>query len=319
MMNTLKVGLLLTVLTGIVLMAGYYFGGTSGMIIAFGLAVVMNFGSYWFSDKIVLKMTGAQPVDPQQAPDLYRMTEALVQRAQLPMPKLYIIDDPSPNAFATGRNPQNAAVAVNTGLLSLLSNKEVEGVIAHELGHVAKRDTLTMAIVATLAGALMLLVQFARISALFGIGGDSRDGNNIVTLLVMIIVGPIAAMMIQSAISRAREYEADAYAAHLTGSPDGLINGLQKLERGAAQIPTHSMSPQTAHLCIVNPLRGLGGRHPVVLDAPASRKNAWPRWKRCAGRFSRSALRPGAETSNSTRTFGSPPAAPGTTASRTQL
>ena len=260
MMNTLKVGLLLTMLTGAVLLAGYYFGGTGGMIIAFGLAMVMNFGSYWFSDKIVLKMTGAQPVDPSQAPDLYRMTEDLVQRANLPMPKLYIIDDPSPNAFATGRSPNHAAVAVNTGLLSLLNKSEIQGVIAHELGHVAKRDTLTMAIVATLAGALMVLVQIARFSAFFGIGGGSdRDGNNIVTLLALIIVGPIAAMMIQSAISRAREFEADAFAARLTGSPDGLINGLQKLERGAQQIPTHSMSPQTAHLCIVNPLRGLGG------------------------------------------------------------
>ncbi len=260
MLNTLKVGVLLTILTAAVLLVGRMLGGTNGMIIAFGLAMVMNVGSYWFSDKIVLKMTGAQPVDPQQAPDLYRMTESLVQRANLPMPKLYIINDPSPNAFATGRNPDNAVVAVNTGLLNLLDKKEIEGVIAHELGHVAKRDTLTMAIVATLAGALMLMVQIARFGALFGLGGGSdRNGNNMFTMLALIIVGPLAAVMIQSAISRAREYEADAYAAHLTGSPDGLINGLLKLERGAAQIPTHSMTPQTAHMCIVNPFRGMGG------------------------------------------------------------
>ena len=272
MLNTLKVGILLTILTGAVLLVGRMLGGTQGMIIAFGLALVMNFGSYWFSDKIVLKMTGAQPVDPSQAPELYRMTEQLVQRAGLPMPKLYLINDPSPNAFATGRDPNHAVVAVNTGLMNLLSPREVEAVVAHELGHVAKRDTLTMAIVATLAGALMVMVQIARFGALFGIGGDSRDGNNVFTMLALIIVGPIAAMMVQSAISRAREFEADAYAAHLTGSPDGLIHGLQKLERGAAQIPTHSQSPQTAHLCIVNPLRGLGGITALFSTHPSVEK-----------------------------------------------
>lgn len=273
MLNTLKVGVLLTILTAAVLLVGRALGGTQGMIIAFGLAIVMNVGSYWFSDKIVLKMTGAQPVDPQQAPDLYRMTESLVQRANLPMPKLYIINDPSPNAFATGRNPDNAVVAVNTGLLNLLDKKEIEGVIAHELGHVAKRDTLTMAIVATLAGALMLMVQIARFGALFGLGGGSdRNGNNMFTMLALIIVGPLAAVMIQSAISRAREYEADAYAAHLTGSPDGLINGLLKLERGAAQIPTHSMTPQTAHMCIVNPFRGMGGIQAMFSTHPPVEK-----------------------------------------------
>lgn len=260
MLNTLKVGILLTVLTAAVLLVGRLLGGTQGMIIAFFIAMAMNLGSYWFSDKIVLKMTGAQPIDAQQAPDLYRMTQNLVQRANLPMPKLYIINDPSPNAFATGRNPSHAVVAVNTGLLNLLNQREIEGVIAHELGHVAKRDTLTMAIVATLAGALMVMVQIARFGAIFGIGGGSdRNGNNIFTLLALMIVGPIAAAMIQSAVSRSREFEADAFSARLTGSPDGLIHGLQKLELGAAQIPNHSMSPQTAHLCIVNPFRGMGG------------------------------------------------------------
>ena len=272
MLNTLKVGLLLTVLTALVLLVGRALGGTQGMIIAFVIAMAMNFGSYWFSDKIVLKMTGAQPVDAQQAPDLYRMTETLVQRANLPMPKLYIINDPSPNAFATGRNPSHAAVAVNTGLLSLLDKREVEGVIAHELGHVANRDTLTMAIVATLAGALMVIVQIARFGALFGIGGNSRDGNNFLTVIAMMIVGPIIAAMIQSAVSRSREYEADAFSARLTGSPDGLISGLQKLELGAARIPNHSMSPQTAHLCIVNPFRGLGGINALFSTYPAMDK-----------------------------------------------
>ena len=260
MLNTLKVGLLLTVLTAAVLLVGNWLGGTQGMIIAFVMALAMNFGSYWFSDKIVLKMTGAQPVDAAQAPDLYRMTHELVQRANLPMPKLYIINDPSPNAFATGRDPEHAAVTVNTGLMSLLGKNEIQGVIAHELGHVAHRDTLIMAIVATLAGALMVMVRIAHFGAIFGgFGGGRDERSNPIVLMAMIIVGPLAAMMIQSAVSRAREYEADAYSARLTGSPDGLINGLIKLERGAAQIPTHSMSPSTAHLCIVNPLRGLGG------------------------------------------------------------
>ena len=271
MLNTLKVGVLLTVLTAAVLLVGNYFGGTSGMIIAFGIAMLMNFGSYWFSDKIVLKMTGAQPVDAQQSPELYQMTRELVQRANLPMPKLYVIQDPSPNAFATGRDPNHAAVAVNSGLLSMLNKSEVQGVIAHELGHIARRDTLTMAIVATLAGALMLMVRIAHISAIFGIGGrDSR--SNPVVLIAMMIVGPLAAIMIQSAISRAREYEADAFAAHLTGSPDGLINGLVKLERGAAQIPTHTMTQSTAHLCIVNPLRGGGGLSALFSTHPPIEK-----------------------------------------------
>lgn len=272
MLNTLKVGLLLTILTGAVLLIGRALGGTQGMIIAFLIAMAMNLGSYWFSDKIVLKMTGAQPVDPRQAPELYRMTETLVQRAQLPMPKLYIINDPSPNAFATGRNPSHAVVAVNQGLLDLLSPKEIEGVIAHELGHVAKRDTLTMAVVATLAGALMVMVQIARFGALFGIGGNGRNGNNMLTMIAMMIVGPIAAMMIQGAVSRSREYEADAFAARLTGSPDGLIHGLIKLERGAAQIPNRSMSPQTAHMCIVNPFRGMGGISALFATHPPIEK-----------------------------------------------
>ncbi|MBW3637823.1 MAG: zinc metalloprotease HtpX [Armatimonadetes bacterium] len=261
MRNTLKVGLMLTLLTAGFLFLGRAFGGPSGMMIAFGLAVVMNVGSYWFSDKIVLKMTGAQPVDGHSAPELFRMTEALVQRANLPMPRLYIIDDPQPNAFATGRNPQNAAVAVNSGLLNLLSREEVEGVVAHELAHVKHRDTLTMTIVATLAGAVMMMADFARIAAIFG-GGHSDDeegGANPMVFFALMIFAPIAAMLVQMTVSRAREYEADATAARLTGSPQGLMNALAKLERGAAQIPTHSMSPQTAHLCIVNPLKALGG------------------------------------------------------------
>ncbi len=259
MQNTLKVGLMLTALTALFVLMGRAIGGTSGMMFAFGLAILTNVGSYWFSDKIVLKMSGAQPVDERSAPELFRLTQNLVQRANLPMPRLYIIDDPQPNAFATGRDPKHAAVAVNTGLLNLLAREEIEGVVAHELAHVKHRDTLTMAVVATLAGAIMMLAQFARFAAIFGGGrGDDREGNNPFVFLAMIIVGPLAAMLVQTAVSRAREYEADAMAARLTGSPNGLINALTKLEQGAARIPTHSMSPQTAHLCIVNPF--LGGR-----------------------------------------------------------
>lgn len=260
MVNTLKVGILLTVLTAIFVLMGRLAGGPSGALIAFGLAVVMNVGSYWFSDKIVLKMSGARPVTPQEAPELYSMTEKLVQRANLPMPRLYIIDDPSPNAFATGRNPQNAAVAVNTGLLNILNRDEVEGVVAHELAHIKYRDTLTMTVVATVAGAVMMLADIARFAAIFGMGrsDDEGEGTNPIVFIVMLIVAPLAATMIQMAVSRYREFEADAAAARLTGSTVGLSNALLKLERGAALIPNQHANPQTAHMFIVNPFKGLG-------------------------------------------------------------
>ncbi|RYG70992.1 protease HtpX [bacterium] len=261
MLNTLKVGLLLTALTVMLVILGRAIGGPIGMLLALGFAVVMNLGSYWFSDKVVLRMAHAQPVSERDQPQLYRMTADLAQRAGVPMPKLYIVNDPQPNAFATGRNPQNAAVAVNTGLLQLLSRDEVAGVVAHELAHVKHRDTLTMAIVATLAGAIMTGAEIARIGAIFGMGSRNEDGDgpNPLVFFAMILLAPIAASMIQMTVSRAREYEADATAAHLTGSPDGLINALVKLERGASAIPTRSMTPQTAHLAIVNPLKALGG------------------------------------------------------------
>lgn len=263
MANTLKVGVVLTIMTVIIVLLGRAIGGPSGMIMAFGFALLMNFGSFWFSDKIVLAMTRAQPVTPQEAPELYQMTEELARRANIPMPRLYIVNDPQPNAFATGRSPKHAAVAVNSGLLNLLNRNEVAGVVAHELAHVKHRDTLTMTVVATLAGTILMLVDLARFAAIFG--GASRDddeggGMNIFALMAMAIVGPIAAMMVQAFVSRAREFEADAMAAHLTGTPDGLINGLRKLERGVHQIPTHSMSPQNAHMCIINPFAGFGGK-----------------------------------------------------------
>ncbi|MDF2440005.1 MAG: heat shock protein HtpX [Abditibacteriota bacterium] len=259
MFNTLKVGLLLTALTMLFVLVGRAIGGPSGAIIAFGMALLMNAGSYWFSDKIVLKMYGAQPLTPQQAPALYEMTQRIAERAKLPMPALYIIEDPQPNAFATGRSPSHAAVAVNRGLLNMLSRDEVEGVIAHEIGHIKHRDTLTMTIVATVAGAVMMLAQIGQFAAMFG--GMSRDdddeGMNPLGLLFAIIVAPIAATIIQMAVSRAREFEADATAARLTGSPHGLINALSKLEMAAHQIPSNA-NPQTAHMFIVNPLAGKG-------------------------------------------------------------
>lgn len=260
MINTLKVGFVLSLATAALMAGAYYFGGVTWMIGAFVAAAIMNFGSYWFSDKIVLGMSGAQPVTPQESPELYRLTEELVQRANLPMPRLYLINDSQPNAFATGRNPQHAAVAVNTGLLAIMEKSEVQGVIAHELAHVKHRDTLTMAVVATLAGAIMLLARIAELSMWFGMGGrnDDREGVNPLVLLAMIIVAPLAAVLVQTFVSRAREYEADAMSARLTGNPDGLIRALKKLESGVHRFPTHSMSPQTAHMCIINPFGGFG-------------------------------------------------------------
>lgn len=255
-MNVLKTGLLFTVLTLLFVALGSMIGGTSGAVIAFAIAVVMNLGTFWFSDKLVIKMTRAQPVERHQSPELFDMVERLSSRANIPMPKLYVVPDPSPNAFATGRNPENAAVAVNQGLLQILDRPEVEGVIAHEIAHIRSRDTLTMAVVATVAGAIMMLASFARFAAIFG-GGD-EDGPNPIVLIAMAIVAPLAAMIIQFSISRAREYEADKLGAQIAGSPTGLANALLKLERGAEMVPSH-MPAQAAHMCIVNPLAGVGG------------------------------------------------------------
>lgn len=270
-MNTLKVGLLLVALTALFVLIGSWVGGTGGALIALMLALAMNVGSYWFSDRIILRMTRAQPLAPADAPELHRMTQRLAERAGIPMPRLYLIPDPQPNAFATGRNPEHGVVAVNEGLLRLLSPAEVEGVIAHELGHIKSRDTLTMTVVASIAGAIMTLINIAQWAMIFGMGSDDEEGGmNPLAFLVMALVAPLAAMLIQTAVSRAREYEADATAARLTGSPDGLIGALQKLERGAALVPATVQQPSTAHLCIVNPLRGgqaflsLFSTHPPV-------------------------------------------------------
>ncbi len=267
-MNTLKVGFLLVALTALFVTIGHVVGGTGGMIIAFGLALAMNFGSYWFSDKLVLRMTRAQPVTPAQAPELYAMTERLAKRADIPMPRLYIVEDPSPNAFATGRNPQNGVVAVHTGLLDILDKPEVEGVIAHELAHIKHRDTLTMAIVASVAGGVMMLASFARFAAIFGGGNDEEGGNPLVLLLVSIFA-PVAALLVQMGVSRSREYEADRMGAEIAGSGRGLASALLQLESGVGTTPGHT-PPQAAHMCIINPLASMSGMMNLFRTHPAT-------------------------------------------------
>jgi heat shock protein HtpX len=255
--NTIKTTLLLGLLTGLIILIGQYLGGSQGMVIAFVFAGAMNFGAYWFSDKLVLRMYGAQPVDEQQAPELYRMVRNVVTQNQMPMPKVYIIRTEAPNAFATGRNPQHAAVAVTEGILRLLRPEELEGVIAHELAHVRNRDTLTSTVAATLAGAIMMLANMLRWSAIFGGGssGDRDRGGGMIGLLAMTILAPLAAMLIQMAISRSREFEADATGARMVHNPFGLASALEKLEAANQRTPMRT-TPQTAHLFIVNPLSG---------------------------------------------------------------
>jgi heat shock protein HtpX len=268
-MNGLKTVLLMGVLTGLFLLVGELVGGRSGMLIALGLAAAMNLISYWFSDKIVLAIYRARPVDEAAAPWLYRIVGNLTQRAGLPMPRLYLIPDASPNAFATGRNPSHAAVAVTDGILRILTEDELEGVLAHELSHVQHRDILISAMAATLAGALMILVRiFAYSSLFFGGGGGGRRRGSGLEALALLIVAPIAAMLIQMAISRSREFSADAGSAHMTGNPLELARALAKLRQGTQAIPMQAQ-PNTAHLFIVSPLQprsflGLFSTHPPL-------------------------------------------------------
>lgn len=253
--NTVKTALLLGTLTGLIMLIGQYFGGTHGMVIAFVFAMVMNFGSYWFSDKIVLAMYRAKPVTDREAPELHRMVTDLAQRAGLPKPKVCVIPSESPNAFATGRDPHHAVVAVTSGIMRLLDYEELKGVLAHELGHVKNRDILIGSIAATLAGVVMMLASMARWAAFFGVGGRSDDdeGGGILGLIAMSILAPIAAMLIQMAISRSREYLADSTGAALAGHPNGLASALAKLGAASKQIPMDA-NPSTAHMFIVNPL-----------------------------------------------------------------
>jgi heat shock protein HtpX len=271
-MNTVKTVGLMVFMTLLLMFVGRALGGNSGMVVAFGLAVIMNFGAYWFSDKLVLRMYGAQPVSEAETPDLYSIVRTLVQRAGMPMPKVYIIPEETPNAFATGRNPEHAVVAVTQGIMRILSREELAGVIAHELTHIKHHDMLTGTIVATMAGAISMLAQMAQWAMIFGgRRDDNGEGSNPVVALVMMIVAPIAAMLVQMAISRTREYEADKGGAQLAGNPRGLANALLKLEQGSQIVPMTDARPATAHMFIVNPLTGGGvmtlfNTHPPIAE-----------------------------------------------------
>jgi heat shock protein HtpX len=257
MSNMFKTALLLAILTAMLVLIGGAIGGRQGMTVAFVIALAMNFFSYWFSDRIVLAMYGAQPIDEAQAPALYGMVRRLATRAGIPMPRVYLIPSDTPNAFATGRNPEHAAVAVTEGVMRILDNDELEGVLAHELSHVTNRDVLISTIAATLAGAITYLAHMAQWAAMFG-GGRSDDeegGSNPFALILMAILAPIAAMLVQLAVSRAREYQADASGAKLAGKPWGLAKALEKLQMAQQVVPMVA-NPATAHLFIVNPLSG---------------------------------------------------------------
>ncbi|ODA38884.1 zinc metalloprotease HtpX [Desulfosporosinus sp. BG] len=267
--NQVKTVMLMSLLTILVVLAGQALGGESGMVLAFMLALAMNFGSYWFSDKIALSMTRAQFVTREEKPQLYALVENLAQNANLPMPKLYLTPSQQPNAFATGRNPAHAAVAVTAGLLTLLDRNELEGVIAHELAHIQNRDVFIGTIAAVMAGVITTLANWAQWALMFGgLNGDDEEEGGGLAALPLIILGPLAALLVQMAISRSREYLADATAAKITGQSTGLTNALLKLERGSQIIPM-DVNPAASHLFIVNPLNtkrllSLFSTHPPI-------------------------------------------------------
>jgi heat shock protein HtpX len=284
-MNSLKTAILLGALTGLLMFIGGFFGGQKGVVLAFFFAMALNFGSYWFSDKLVLKMYQARPVSEGEAPGLEAMVKNLAMKASLPMPKVFIIPGDTPNAFATGRDEHHAVVAVTEGLLRILNRDELEGVIAHELTHIKQKDILIGSIAATLAGAIVMLANMAQWTAMFG--GASRDneeggssGGGVVGLILMAVLAPLAATLIQMAISRSREYLADAGGARVSGKPYGLANALEKLSRASQAIPMEA-NPSTAHMFIVNPLSGrslmnLFSTHPPVEERVARLKSMRP-------------------------------------------
>ncbi len=255
--NAAKTAMLLGALSALLLLIGDLWGGRDGLMVAFVFAALMNLASYWFSDKIVLAMYGARPVGPDHP--LSRIVERLARQANLPMPRVYLIPSPSPNAFATGRSPKHAAVAATEGILRLLDERELEGVMAHELAHVRNRDILISSVAATIAAAIMMVARMAQFAAFFGGGRshDERGGANPLALLLTVILAPIAAMLIQAAISRAREFAADATGARIAGNPFGLVDALRKLEAAARRIPLDA-NPATAHMFIVKPFSGEG-------------------------------------------------------------
>lgn len=260
-MNTLKSVFLMTLIMMLFLVVGYTLGGRTGLVIAFIFSLGMNFASYWFSDKIVLRMYNAREITPGDNVQLYNLVGSLAKRAAIPMPKLYVIDSETPNAFATGRNPENAVVALTTGIVKILNKEELAGVIAHELGHVKNRDILIGSIAATLVGTITFIAEMAGWAAMFGGFGRSDDdegGSNIFTTLLLIILAPIAATLLQMAISRSREYVADASGAEISGNPNALASALNKLTAVNEAVPMHNARPASAHLFIVSPLSGGG-------------------------------------------------------------
>ncbi len=272
MTNIFKTTILLTSLTLLLMTFGHAVAGQQGMMTAFFFALIMNFVSYWFSDKIVLSVYRAQPIGETQAPEVYQMVRELSEDAKIPMPKIYMIPSAAPNAFATGRNPQNAVVALTQGIFELLNYEELKAVLAHEIGHVLNRDILISTVAATLAGAISMLANMARWSLMFGgmrSQEDDRGGGNPLAILLMMILMPIAAMLIQLAVSRSREFGADETGAHLCGNPLYLASALKKIESAARQVPMHHVDPSTAHLFFISPLRAktlasLFSTHPPV-------------------------------------------------------
>lgn len=260
MTSQLKTALLLGLLTGLILVLGQFLGGSTGLAIAFVFALVMNIGSYWYSDKIVLRMYKARELSPSEAPMLHRMVEDLAHNAGIPKPRICLIPDEAPNAFATGRNPQNAVVAVTEGIVRLLSPEELRGVVAHEMGHILNRDILVQSVAGVLASVIVMIANIMQFTAFFGMGGrdDGEGGGNPIVALLLAFLAPVAASLIQFAISRSREYLADATGAKLCGQPLALASALGKLTAYSKQIPIHEGSPATAHMFIVNPFAGGG-------------------------------------------------------------
>ena len=272
MNNALKTTFLLALLTGLLVVIGYWLGGTGGMLLFFGFAVILNLGAYWYSGDIALRMAGANEINQEQAPDLFQLISEVATYAQLPMPRVAIIDNPSPNAFATGRDANHAVVAVTTGILGLLTREELQGVLAHELGHVRNHDILISSVAATIAGAITMLAQAARWAMIFGGFGGGRDARdrNPIGELALIVLAPLAAMLIQLAISRSREYGADDTGARIIGNPEPLADALEKLEMATSVRPL-PVNPVVAHMFIVNPLKGanfsgLFSTHPPLED-----------------------------------------------------
>lgn len=279
-MNTLKTTVLLAALTGLLVAVGAFFGGTQGMTLMFVISIAMNFASYWYSDKIVLKMYGAQEVTPQSAPDLVRLVSGLAQKARMPMPKVYIINTDVPNAFATGRDPEHGVVAVTTGIMRALNYEELEGVVAHELAHIKNRDTLISTIVASVAGVITMIANIAQWSAILGFGrGDDGEGGGIggiIEFVFLVVLAPLAATLIQLGVSRSREYIADETGGAVSGNPLALASALKKIEYYARHQVMPEATPATSHMFIVNPLSGarsmmvsLFSTHPSTADRVA--------------------------------------------------